>query len=88
MSMSHRSKGSALGEIYKRVSVREINVASNSPSSRDIKELEQAEREETCEWAFPVEALEMGNSQINKLLETREIYPILEPFPRIQKTRA
>lgn len=60
---------------------------SNPPSSRDTRDLEQAEKEESCERAFPVEALEMGNSQISGMLEKRNLYLILELFPRIQKTQ-
>ena len=62
-------------------------MASNPPSSKDTTELEQAEKEESCDWELPVEAVEMGNSQINESLETKEVYKILELFPRIQKTQ-
>lgn len=48
-------------------------MASKSSSSRDTRELEEAKKEESCEQALPVEAEEMGNSQINdESLETSE----------------
>ncbi|KAM7322496.1 hypothetical protein ACRRTK_018001 [Alexandromys fortis] len=52
--------------MYKGVSIQEINMESNLPSSRDSRdsrnsrELEQTKKDELIEWAFPMEALEMG----------------------------
>ena len=70
MSESQESEGSALGEMYRGVSDWEISVTFQSPSSRDTRELEEAEEEESCECALPMESGEMGNSQISELLES------------------
>ena len=94
MSMSHRSEGFGFKKCTKGCQFRRsiwnptCQVEGNSRDSRNSRELEQTMKDESREWAFPMEALEMGNSQINEMLEKRNIYLILHLFPRIQKTRA
>lgn len=73
MSMSPRSEVLALRVMYKEESPQEMNVASNPPSSKDNVELEKAEKEESSEWALPMEAVEMGNSQINDSGDNKSI---------------
>lgn len=53
---------------------------SQSPSSRDPRELEKAE---SCEWALPVEAGEMANSHINN--ESLETIGSLSPSRTISQ---
>lgn len=53
-----------------RVSVQEISVASQSSSSRDNRELEETEEEESCAYTCPFQAVQMGDFPINLLLET------------------
>ncbi|OBS59338.1 hypothetical protein A6R68_09536 [Neotoma lepida] len=79
---SQGSEGVALGDIYHGVSVWEISMASQSPSSRDTRELKEAE-EESCDWALTMEAREIANSQTNNehlrdldSLETSESPPL------------
>nr|XP_048303817.1 spermatogenesis-associated protein 31-like [Myodes glareolus] len=55
---------------YQGVSVRVIGALSQFSRSRDTKELEEAEEEDSSEWTLPVKAVKMGNIQINPLLKT------------------
>ncbi|MEJ1284912.1 hypothetical protein NN561_015902 [Cricetulus griseus] len=65
---SQESEGVSFRKIYRRVSVREISVASQSPRSRDTRDLEEAE-----DWSLTTETEEMAKSLTNnESLETNE----------------
>ena len=72
------------------VSVWKVSVASQPPSSRHTRVLEEAKKEESLEWALPVELGRwLTHADINKeSLETSKVHPLRELFPRIQKTGA
>ncbi|XP_037061617.1 spermatogenesis-associated protein 31E1-like [Peromyscus leucopus] len=75
-----------LSNTYNWVSVREISVASQSPSSRDIRELKKAEEEQSCDWAVIMEAGEMVNSESNNhyLRDSESLEPSESPSPSTQ----
>ncbi|XP_059118913.1 spermatogenesis-associated protein 31E1-like isoform X2 [Peromyscus eremicus] len=75
-----------LSNTYNWVSVREISVASQSTSSRDIQELEKEEEEQSCDCVFIMEAGEMANSESNHqhLRGSESLEPSESPSPSTQ----
>ncbi|XP_051057146.1 spermatogenesis-associated protein 31E1-like [Phodopus roborovskii] len=79
MCPSSESEQVPLGGTYQGVSVRNISTTSQSLSSRNTRELEEVEEEESCDRALTMTAQEVANSPINnkhlrdfKSLETIE----------------
>ena len=54
------------GDVYHGLSIWEISVVSQSPSSRRSGQLEEAKEQEACDWTLNMEAREMKTSQSNK----------------------
>ncbi|XP_037061616.1 spermatogenesis-associated protein 31E1-like [Peromyscus leucopus] len=75
-----------LSNTYNWVSVREISVASQSPSSRESRELKKAEEEQSCDWVVIMEAGEMANSESNNqyLRDSESLEPSESPSPSTQ----
>ncbi|XP_052582781.1 spermatogenesis-associated protein 31E1-like [Peromyscus californicus insignis] len=75
-----------LSNTYNWVSVREISVASQSPSSRDTRELEEAEEEQSCDCVLIMDAGEMTNSESNHqhLRDSESLEPSESPSPSTQ----
>ncbi|XP_051057145.1 spermatogenesis-associated protein 31A3-like [Phodopus roborovskii] len=62
MGQSSDSEQVPLGIIHQGVSVRNISTTSQSPSSRNTRELEEVEEEESCDRALTMIAQEVANS--------------------------